>query len=468
MKSFDFLLPLIVPAAVAALACGCATAPRGAWEGCRVAVLGDSISDRRIDWWKHWWKWVGEEIGAEMRVYAVNGQTWANVPKQTDAMAADSGGDVDAILVFIGTNDFNANVPLGKWWSETEETVDCNARKASVRHRTPVFDANTLRGRVNIALEKLKRTFPDRQIVLITPIRRGFFRCGVGNVRQDDSYANEIGLYLEDYVRAIREAGDVWSVPVIDAYSESGLLPAMPSFTDCCNRESSDRLHPSTEGCRRLALTVAARLRTLPPTFRGGVKAAGPASFKVMSYNVRHCEGEDGKVDVAHVAQTVNRTRPRYAALWEVDVNRSRTGGVDQAAELGRLTGMVPTFAKAMERECDGECGVLLLSEPTPLSVRRLPIPGAEPRVLLLCEFADCFVGTANLSSATEAERLAVAELMREAAGSSGKPVFMAWDGCVDVDSRHVGGWTVKPHEVAGKRQSSAPAPTCVEVSRKD
>ena len=129
---------------------------------------------------------------------------------------------------------------------------------------------------------------------------------------------------------------------------------------------------------------------------------------------------------------------------------------------------MVPTFAKAMERECDGECGVLLLSEPTPLSVRRLPIPGAEPRVLLLCEFADCFVGAANLAAATEAERLAVAELAREAAGSSWKPVFMAWDGCVDVDSRHVGGWTVKPHEVAGKRQSSAPAPTCVEVSRKD
>ena len=467
MKSFSFLLPLIFPAAVAALACGCATAPKGAWEGCRVAVLGDSISDRRIDWWKHWWKWVGEELGAEMRVYAVNGQTWANVPKQTDAMAADSGGDVDAILVFIGTNDFNANVPLGKWWSETEETVDCNARKASVRHRTPVFDANTLRGRVNIALEKLKRSFPDRQIVLITPIRRGFFRCGVGNVRQDDSYANEIGLYLEDYVRAIREAGDVWSVPVIDAYSESGLLPAMPSFTDCCNRESSDRLHPSTEGCRRLALTVAARLRTLPPTFCGGVKAAGPVSFKVMSYNVRHCEGEDGKVDVARVAQTINRARPRYAALWEVDVNRSRTGGVDQAAELGRLTGMTPTFAKAMG-EGDGECGVLLLSEPVPLSVRRLPIPDAEPRVLLLCEFADCFVGTANLSSATEAERLAVAELMREAVGSSRKPVFMAWDGCVDVDSRHVGGWAVKPREATGKRPSSAPAPACVEVSRKD
>ena len=63
----------IAAALAAMLACGCATTPKGAWEGRRVAVLGDSISDSRIDWWKHWWKWVGEELGAEMRVYAVNG-----------------------------------------------------------------------------------------------------------------------------------------------------------------------------------------------------------------------------------------------------------------------------------------------------------------------------------------------------------------------------------------------------------
>ena len=493
-----------------ALACGCATAPKGAWEGCRVAVLGDSISDKSINWWKHWWKWAGDDLGAEMKVYAVNGQQWNNVPRQADAMTADCGGDVDAILIFIGTNDFNANVPLGSWWQETTETVDCNQRSAAVRHRTPVFDESTLRGRINIALDKLKREYPDRQIVVITPIRRGYFRCATRNVRQDDSYANEIGLYLEDYVRAIREAGEVWSVPVVDAYSESGLLPALPSFADCCNRESSDRLHPSTEGCRRLALTIAARLKGLPPTFRGGNRAEGPASFKIMSYNVRHCEGVDGKVDVERIAQTINRTRPRYAALQEIDVGWDRSGKVDQVAELGRMTGMVPTFAKTVSRD-GGEYGIMLLSEVKPLSVRRLPLPGKEPRALLLCEFADCFVGNTHLSVAKESERVESVSIIRKAVEGCEKPVFIMGDWnatpssstlaemqsfltvlsdmqpeggtfhglpggnsgprgkCIDyiaVDSRHAGGWSVDLAEVVNERTASDHAPIFVKVSR--
>lgn len=246
---------------------GCLTAPKCGWEGRRIAVLGDSISDKEIDWWKHWWKFVGEDLGTEMRVYAVNGREWDDVPRQTDCLATD-GGDVDAILVFIGTNDFNANVPLGEWWSVSETEVDCNDHRSTVKRRLPVFDKGTLRGRINIALNKLKGMYPDRQIVLMTPIRRGFFRCAATNVRQEDSYANEIGLFLDDYAKVVREAGQVWAVPVIDTYAESGLLPSMPSFDDCCNRIATDRLHPNTEGCRRLALTVAARLRGLPPTFR--------------------------------------------------------------------------------------------------------------------------------------------------------------------------------------------------------
>ena len=31
--------------------------------------------------------------------------------------------EVDAIIVFMGTNDFNAGVPIGEWFTETEEQV---------------------------------------------------------------------------------------------------------------------------------------------------------------------------------------------------------------------------------------------------------------------------------------------------------------------------------------------------------
>jgi len=409
----------------ALMAGGCVTAPKGAWEGRRIAVMGDSISDPDIDWWTHWWKRVGEDLGAEMRVYARNGMAWDDVPRQTDALTDDRGGDVDAILVFLGTNDFNANVPLGDWWRETNVSVPCNATTAVVKHRVPVFDKATFRGRINIALDKLKRIYPDRQIVLMTPIRRGYFRCSVRNVRQDDSYANEIGLYLEDYARTVREAGDIWAVPVIDTYSESGLIPAMPSFLDCCNRESTDHLHPSTEGCRRLALTVAARLRTLPPTFRTETKCARPDAFKIMAFDVRHGETDEGKIDLPAVAQAIHRARPRYAVLRGVDVGRRRSGGVDQTAEFERLMGMATTYAKAKDCDGDGEEGVLILSEPAPVSVRRLALSEKGAGVLL-CEFPDCFIGaTYPAPVGSECETSA---RIREVVGDGGKPVFLVGD----------------------------------------
>ena len=41
----------------------------------------------------------------------------------------------------------------------------------------------------------------------------------------EESFANPLGLYIDDYVRVIKEAGDVWAVPVIDLGSICGLSP---------------------------------------------------------------------------------------------------------------------------------------------------------------------------------------------------------------------------------------------------
>lgn len=257
---FRALLPVCLLA-------GCVSAPKQPWEGRKIAVFGDSISDKKLKAWSHWWETVGEELGAEMCVFASNGAQWNDMSRQLRKLA-ESGEDVDAILVLMGTNDFNSDVPLGEWWKETEETVDRDGKMVKVRRRLPNMSGRCVRGRINIALEKIKSAYPDRQVVLLTPIRRGFFTCAKTNVQPEDSYANELGLFIGDYARVVREAGEIWSVPVIDTYSESGLILSMPSYSDCCNKETTDRLHPNTEGNRRLGLTVAARLRCLPPTFR--------------------------------------------------------------------------------------------------------------------------------------------------------------------------------------------------------
>ena len=63
--------------------------------------------------------------------------------------------------------------------------------------------------------------------------------------------------------------------------------------------------------------------------------AAGECEqFKIVSYNVRHCEGMDGKLDVARIADVLNRQHPRFAALQELDKKTERSKGIDEPEEL--------------------------------------------------------------------------------------------------------------------------------------
>jgi parallel beta-helix repeat protein len=158
-------------------------------------------------------------------------------------------------------------------------------------------------------------------------------------------------------------------------------------------------------------------------------KVEGKASggFRIMSYNVRHCEGMDKVLDVPRVAAVVNRSRPRFAALQEIDCRTKRSRGIDEAKELGRLTGMVPTFAKTIDFD-GGEYGVMILSREKPISVEKIPLPGKEPRVLLLAEFTDCFVGSTHLSVSAEKERADSVALIEKAVKGRAKPVFVAGD----------------------------------------
>lgn len=157
--------------------------------------------------------------------------------------------------------------------------------------------------------------------------------------------------------------------------------------------------------------------------------AACPAGMKLMSFNVCHCAGMDGRIDVARTAAAIRAEDPDFACLQELDWRTARSGGVDQPAELGRLTGLHATFAKAIFYQ-GGQYGVAILSRERPREVFTFPLPGAEPRVLLLCEFSDCVVGTTHLSVGNEAERIASVDLIRRAVASFAgrKPVFLSGD----------------------------------------
>ena len=146
-----------------------------------------------------------------------------------------------------------------------------------------------------------------------------------------------------------------------------------------------------------------------------------------MSYNVCHCAGMDGKIDIARTAARIKAENPDYACLQEIDWRTARVSGVDEPDELARLTGMYTTFAKAIPYR-GGQYGVMMLSREKPLNVVQLPLPGTEPRVLLVCEFKDRVVATSHLSVSRKEAREASVPIIRNAFAKYEKPVFFTGD----------------------------------------
>jgi endonuclease/exonuclease/phosphatase family metal-dependent hydrolase len=166
----------------------------------------------------------------------------------------------------------------------------------------------------------------------------------------------------------------------------------------------------------------------------GGCAATRTNEMTMMSFNVRHCAGSDMKLDVSRVAAAIASVRPRFAALQELDVKAKRSDRIDEPAELARLTGMKATFGKTIDFQ-GGAYGVMLLSKDDPISVTKVPLPGKEPRLLLLAEFDDCVVGSTHLSVANEKERMDSVGLIRDAVAKFTKPVFVCGDWNARPDS---------------------------------
>lgn len=242
------------------------------WAGKKVAYLGDSITDpKNRAASKKYWAWLEEWLDITPLVYAVSGRQWSDIPRQCDKLRAEHGDDFDAIIILMGTNDYNNAVPIGRWYDEEVVNVEYghryDKRPETRTRRHPSMDAATFCGRINIALDSLKRTFPDKQIVLLTPLHRAGFYHSPTNWQTSEDYTNRLGLYLDTYVDAVKEAGKVWAVPVIDLGQLSGLYPLLDTHTQYFNDADTDRLHPNDNGHHRMAATLLYQLGTIPCIF---------------------------------------------------------------------------------------------------------------------------------------------------------------------------------------------------------
>lgn len=103
---------------------------------------------------------------------------------------------------------------------------------------------------------------------------------------------------------------------------------------------------------------------------------AAPATLRILSYNIHHGEGVDGVFDLERLARLIVEQEPDLVALQEVDQGTARAGGVFQADELARLTGMEGRFGRAIRYD-GGEYGEAALSRLPIQETVVLPLPAA-------------------------------------------------------------------------------------------
>lgn len=115
--------------------------------------------------------------------------------------------------------------------------------------------------------------------------------------------------------------------------------------------------------------------------------------IRLLSYNIRHALGLDGRIAPERIAAVIAACKPDIVALQEVDVGRARTRGLDQAEEIARRLRMDQHFHPALHVDGERYGDAILTAHPSRL-VRAAGLPGhprrlgLEPRGALWVEVA--------------------------------------------------------------------------------
>lgn len=166
--------------------------------------------------------------------------------------------------------------------------------------------------------------------------------------------------------------------------------------------------------------------------------AEEPLTIRVLSYNIHHGEGTDSKLDLERIARVIDESKADLVALQEVDVLAERTGKVDQATELGRLTKMHVAFGASMGFQ-GGEYGNAILSRWPIVSSKVHPLPrfgDGEPRSVFVCEIdlpdreegLTFFATHFGFHKGTEERLASVAKIEEIAKATAPQPAILAGD----------------------------------------
>ncbi len=173
----------------------------------------------------------------------------------------------------------------------------------------------------------------------------------------------------------------------------------------------------------RLAALVLASVVLVPAT----VRAQGQ-SITVLTCNIHHAQGTDGRVDVARVAEAVRGAD--IVGLEEVDVHSARSGFIDEARVIASRLGMNHVFGETQSWLWFMKYGNAILSRYPIVSSRNHDLPRLSERRRMLqadlrvgSQVVHAFVAHLSLNQAERA--LQVAEIARLLARTPGRKVLV-------------------------------------------
>ncbi len=212
-------------------------------ENISANFLGDSITEGvgvSAPKTKTFHQLIAEKYGMKTaRNYGISGTRFAKqiIPSENPRFDLDFSGrfaDMDdnaqLVVLFGGTNDFgHGDAPFGTH-SDREPT--------------------TFYGACHYIMRGLLEKYPDAQIVVMTPLHR----CGEQNP------SSKTGKTLYEYVCAIREVAEFYSLPVIDLWASSGIQPRVDIIKQ---KYCPDGLHPNDAGHEKMAEYIGNFLNNL-------------------------------------------------------------------------------------------------------------------------------------------------------------------------------------------------------------
>ena len=204
----------------------------GPWAGTTGVFIGDSITAGTGCDGKTYWEILGEALELETTIgmgvagsciseTSNYGSNHSPLINRLDKIPA-----ADLITVFMGTNDYGHDTPLG-----------------TINDMTDV----SFYGALNVIIPALLEKNPDATIVFITPLHRYGYGTNstTGEAHTYDSIPNGAGYTLEDYVNAIKEVCEKYSIDVIDLYELSDLDPSIELTRE---QYMEDGLHLNANG----------------------------------------------------------------------------------------------------------------------------------------------------------------------------------------------------------------------------